>query len=123
MEALAVATGGALGALARWGASVGANRLVDGAFPLGTFLVNLIGSFAIGVAFVWVETTGASLNARYFLTVGLLGSFTTFSTFSFEALVMVQTGAWLRAAGYLAASVALGVTFVAVGMAVAGRVT
>lgn len=123
IQALAVAMGGAVGAVLRWWVSLGLTRLVGGSWPAGTFAVNVVGSFAIGALFVWTQGADVSATARLFLTMGLLASFTTFSTFTFETLVMLQSGAWARAGAYVAGSVVLGVAAVAAGMAVAGRMT
>lgn len=119
--ALAVALGGALGALARWGATLWIDRTVGGSFPWGTFSVNVVGCFVLGAAVVWIQSTEASAPVRHFLTVGLMGSFTTFSTYSFETLALLETGAWLRAGGYALGSLAVGLTAVAAGMFLAGR--
>lgn len=120
---LAVAAGGALGALLRWWASLGLTRLVGSTWPAGTFAVNVVGSFAIGALFAWSQGADVSEGTRLFVTVGLLASFTTFSTFTFEAFVMIQTGAWARACAYVAGGVVVGVACVAAGMAAAVRVT
>lgn len=123
IHALAVAAGGAVGAVGRWWMHLGLTRLVGDSWPAGTFAVNVVGSFAIGAIFAWAQGADVSETTRLFLTMGLLGSFTTFSTFTFETLVMLQTGAWARAGVYVTASVLLGVACVAAGMAVAARVT
>lgn len=80
-----VAAGGMLGALARYGLSgvVQGNRI---GFPYGTLVVNLLGCLVMGVLGRWLETGIASPEIRYLVGLGFLGAFTTFSTFSFEAL-------------------------------------
>ena len=120
---MAVAFGGALGAVGRWGSTVWLDRVIGGTFPFGTLFVNVAGSFLLGLAVVWVHASGASSDTRHFLTIGLLGSFTTFSTYSFEALAMLEAGSWIRAGSYVLGSVALGLLGVAAGMAVGARVT
>ncbi len=122
-QLLAVAMGGALGASARWGATVWMDRVVGGTFPFGTLFVNATGSFLLGMAVVWTQSAEVTPEARLFVTIGLLGAFTTFSTYSFEALALIQSGSWFRAGGYLFGSMALGLLGVAAGMALAARVT
>lgn len=91
-HALAVAVGAGLGALLRWGAGMAFNALWTG-FPLGTLLVNCTGGLAIGVAMVWFQRSPDEI-ARLFLVTGLLGGFTTFSSFSAESLGLIQRGDW-----------------------------
>jgi CrcB protein len=97
---LAVALGGAMGAVLRFWISA---RLLAvpamPAWPWGTFSVNLAGSFLFGLLAVWLATT-ASEQMRFLLMTGLLGAFTTYSTFSFEVVRMVEAQAWSLALGY-----------------------
>lgn len=123
MAVLAVAFGGAIGAVARWGATVWIDRVAASGFPWGTLFVNVTGSFLLGAAVVWTQQSNVSQPTRLFLTMGLMGSFTTFSTYSFEALALLESGAWMRAGGYALGSLALGLAGVAAGMAVAARMT
>lgn len=96
---LAIAGAGAVGALFRFGLSNGVHRLVGRDFPYGTLLVNVIGSFLIGYFFViFLERSIAAEAWRLAVLVGLLGSFTTFSTFSLETMNLISDGAYLRAA-------------------------
>jgi CrcB protein len=107
-QVLAVAAGGALGSVLRYGIASGLQALPGRAFPLGTFAVNVIGSLAIGFLSVWLlerADHGSALSAG--LLVGLLGGFTTFSAFSLETFALLEAGAWLRAACYAALSVVL----------------
>jgi CrcB protein len=105
---LAVAAGGALGALARY-LMVGRFELwLGGGFPFGTLTANVLGSFLMGVlievlALVW----SPSEALRALLAVGVLGSFTTFSGFSLDTLLLVEAGAPGQAALYVLASVSL----------------
>jgi CrcB protein len=69
----------------------------------------------LGFVLVWLQGTLASPEARQFITIGFLGGFTTFSTFSFEAAAMLRDGEWWRAGGYVAGSVTLGVAAVLAG--------
>ncbi|HEY8068344.1 MAG TPA: fluoride efflux transporter CrcB [Burkholderiales bacterium] len=107
---LAVAAGGALGSVARYLAGIGATKLFGLAFPWGTLIINIAGSFLIGV---FVEMFALKLNlpqaARVFLTVGICGGFTTFSTFSLDAYVLMERGDWGPAAAYMVASVVLSI--------------
>jgi CrcB protein len=81
-----VALGGACGALARYGTGRLVARLVEPPFPWGTWAVNLIGCFLIGVTVPLLGQLSGAERARFFLVVGFLGSFTTFSTFSLGLL-------------------------------------
>lgn len=90
--------------MARYSVSLAAVRLVDVSYPVGTFAVNVLGCFAFGVlAGVGDHRLTLSTQARAFLLVGLLGGFTTFSTYAFESIVLVRDGraglALLNAAG------------------------
>ena len=105
-----VAVAGALGALARYGIGTFVADRYPGAFPLGTFLINVAGSFALGVLFaLLVEGGGLTPAWRTTLTVGFLGAFTTFSTFSLETYRLLEDGtigvALLNAFGSLAVGV------------------
>ncbi|MCS3453201.1 MULTISPECIES: fluoride efflux transporter CrcB [Bradyrhizobium] len=106
----AVAIGGSLGSVARYLVAIGAGRLVGTEFPWGTLVINIVGSFLIGV---FAESFALSWNAsqamRVFLTVGICGGFTTFSTFSLDAIVLMQRGELWAAGAYIAASVALSI--------------
>ena len=85
-------------------------------FPWATLTVNLVGCFLIGLLWgLFSRTASEGNNSALFLTVGLCGGFTTFSTFSKEALIMLQSGNFWSFAGYIALSVIAGVALVAVG--------
>jgi CrcB protein len=79
-----IGTGGALGAVLRFYLAMSIGRAGFGGFPLGIFSVNVLGCALMGVVYVLVERLDLSDELRFFLTVGLLGAFTTFSTFSLE---------------------------------------
>ncbi|GAA4850157.1 hypothetical protein GCM10023201_48160 [Actinomycetospora corticicola] len=101
----AVALGGALGALARWGLGL-AFPAPHGAFPTTTLLINVVGCLLMGVLVVHVaEVRTAHPIVRPFLGVGVLGGFTTFSTFAVDAQTLLATGHLGTALGYLAATV------------------
>ena len=117
---LVVGAGGFLGAVARYGLGGLVHRAYGGAFPLGTLLVNVAGCLAIGVVVTLVEEREVfGAHARMFLTIGLLGAFTTFSAFGHETLRLARDGAWAAAALNVGANVALGLAAVVGGCALA----
>jgi len=96
----AVAAGGAVGAVLRWWMAAAIQRLAGGSFPWGTFAVNAIGSFLLGFLFIWLlERSSMGELMRLAVTVGFLGAFTTFSTYSVESVRLLQEGAYGLAAG------------------------
>lgn len=108
---IAIAVGGAIGSVMRYGVGVGIARLDQSGFPWGTLTVNVVGSFAFGLlAFVLTERMPEAHTVRAFALVGVLGAFTTFSTFSFETLGLLQEGAFLRAGMNAIGSVVVCVT-------------
>lgn len=112
---LAVGTGSFLGGTARYLISLVMKGISKG-FPWATLVVNLVGCFLIGLLWGVCSKNGTeSSNWALFLTVGLCGGFTTFSTFSKEALVMLQGGSVWGFAGYVAISVIAGIALVALG--------
>lgn len=103
---LFVATGGALGALIRFWINVNLDKLHPSNFPWGTVLVNVLGSFLIGVLFVlFAEKISVSEQTKSFLTVGFLGAMTTFSTFSLDALLLLDQGEYNAAFFYIMGSI------------------
>ena len=108
VQAAAVAAGAAVGALLRWVAGLTFNALWAG-FPIGTLLVNCLGGLLIGVAMVWFSRSPDEL-LRLLLVTGLLGGFTTFSSFSAESLGLLQRGdlalALLHSAAHLLGALA-----------------
>lgn len=108
MHLVAVALGGALGALARYGVNGLVYPIMAGKFPLGTLVVNVIGSIVMGVLYVLIFDKGwLNTELRNLLMVGFLGAFTTFSAFSLDALALWQNGHPLLAACYVGLSVLL----------------
>lgn len=110
MSYIWVALGGALGSVARYGCSGVAARLAGTTFPWGTLVVNVSGSFVIGVLAALLTSDGRPLvagDARAFLMVGVLGGFTTFSSFSIETLNLARGGEWAAAGANVGASVVL----------------
>lgn len=101
-----VATGGAIGASLRYLTGIAALRWFGANFPWGTLMVNVIGSFAMGVlAEFIVRKLGASNELRLLLMTGLLGGYTTFSAFSLDAILLIERGAYSAATGYILANV------------------
>lgn len=107
---LAVAFGSAFGGMARFGVGLLVARAVGQAFPWGTLLINVVGSFVIGLYGALTTADGpmpASTEMRVFVMVGFCGGFTTFSSFSLQTLELLQAGETAWAALYILASVAL----------------
>ena len=109
---LAVAAGGAIGAMLRHGVGLMAVRTLPGGWPYGTFTVNILGSFAMGLLIGWLalKSEGMHQTARLFLATGVLGGFTTFSAFSLEVAEFLRKGETMKAVSYASVSVVLGVT-------------
>jgi CrcB protein len=97
-QSLAIAAGGAIGALLRFWVSSGVYAWSGRGFPYGTLAVNVLGSLVMGFLFiVLVERSALGAEWRAFLLVGLLGAFTTFSTFSLETLNLIEQAAYAKA--------------------------
>lgn len=121
-DGLAIAAGGAVGAVFRWGVGLACGRLLGTRFPVGTMIINLTGSFFLG----WFATIAAgrltvSDTTRLAIAVGFVGAYTTFSTFMFESNALWDNGALFKAALNLVASIVLGLIAVRLGIALAGR--
>ena len=113
MRLLFVALGGAVGAVARYGVGLASVRFAEAGVPVGTWAVNALGCLAIGLAIPLVTDD----RARLALVVGVLGSFTTFSTYSADTVLLWEAGRPALAAANAAGSVVVGVAFVALGLA------
>jgi CrcB protein len=101
-----IAIGSAIGGMSRYLIGGAFQRLTAGTFPVGTLLVNVTGSFLLGVILRYgVDTPSLTPELRAFLTVGFCGGYTTFSTFSYETAALMEDGEWTRAAAYVAFSV------------------
>ena len=97
----AVALGGAIGSVARYLVGIGSGRLFGMAFPWGTLIINVTGSFLIGTFIaLFAIRWDLSQAARVFLTVGICGGYTTFSTFSLDAFYLMERGELLSSAAY-----------------------
>lgn len=108
MQLLAIAAGGALGALMRFWVSSGVHGVAGRSFPYGTLTVNVLGSLLIGILYVaFNERLDVSPHWRALLLVGVLGAFTTFSTFSMETLELLEKGDVLKAAANVLLNVVL----------------
>ncbi|QFU22762.1 fluoride efflux transporter CrcB [Shewanella eurypsychrophilus] len=94
---LFVALGGSIGAVFRYMISILMVQLFGSAFPFGTLLVNILGSFMMGIIYALGQVSEVSPEIKALVGVGLLGALTTFSTFSNETLLLIQSGAWLKA--------------------------
>lgn len=108
MNAFLVFLGAGLGGLARHGVNCLALRM-GSSFPWGTMAINVSGSVLMGLVVGWFAARGDGAAARLFVATGMLGGYTTFSTFSLEAFMLIERGEWIGALGYVAGSVALGI--------------
>ena len=108
-----IAAGSALGGVSRYLVGGMVQRILDTTFPAGTLVVNLTGSFLLGLFLRYaLETPTLTPEVRAFLTIGFCGGYTTFSTFSYETFALLEDGEWTRAGLYAALSIllALGAT-------------
>ena len=94
---LAVGFGGFFGAILRFTISGYIQKLSNSTFPFGTLGVNILGSFIIGFLFLYFQYVNLSLNQKAIFVTGLLGALTTFSTFSWETLFLIQEGLFGKA--------------------------
>jgi len=116
---LIVFIGAGIGGALRHGVNIGAARLFGFGFPFGTFIVNVAGSFAMGLlAGFFAYRAGVPQHVRLFLTTGILGGFTTFSTFSLDTALLIERHSLGLAAGYVIGSVAAGLVALFFGLAV-----
>jgi CrcB protein len=111
--------GGGMGAAIRHGINLGAARLFGSGFPYATFFINVSGSFVMGLIAAWFAFKGdASQHWRLFLTTGILGGYTTFSTFSLDAALLYERDQMILAAVYIIGSVVLGLVGLFAGLAI-----
>lgn len=97
-QLLYIAAGGALGAVLRYGVSNGVHLIFGRAFPYGTLTVNVLGSLLIGFLYILlIERYSLGPNVRAILIIGVLGAFTTFSTFSLETYNLLENGEFIKA--------------------------
>jgi fluoride exporter len=119
-QLLAIAAGGGVGALLRYWVSTGTHALLGRGFPYGTLTVNVLGSLLMGFLYVWLldrVVTGPVVRA--FLLIGLLGGFTTFSTFSIESLNLIEAGQMMKALVNVLLSVTVCLTAAGLGVLIA----
>jgi CrcB protein len=121
---LIVFVGAGIGGALRHGVNVGAARLWGSGFPFGTLIVNVLGSFVMGLlAGYFAFRPGVPQQMRLFLATGILGGFTTFSAFSLDSAVLIERHAYGMAAAYMAGSVCAAVAALFAGIAIVGRTT
>ena len=119
MQVLAIAAGGAIGALMRYWVSMAVHQGMGKSFPYGTLTVNVAGSLLIGILYVvFNERIEVSPYWRALLMVGMLGAFTTFSTFSIETLELMEKGDMVRAGINVLSNVILCITAAWLGLLV-----
>lgn len=117
---VSIAAGGALGALARHGVNVGAAKSFGLDFPYGTMIVNVVGSFVMGIMIaVFAHLWQPPQSVKLFLLTGFLGGFTTFSSFSLDVVTLFERQDTLIAALYLIGSVVLSITALFAALALA----
>ena len=118
-----VAAGGAVGAVARYLAGIGATRALGSGWPYGTLTVNVVGGFAMGLLAATLALRGGADQDRWrvLLGVGVLGGFTTFSAFSLEVALMIERRQLPQAFGYSVLSVLLSVAALFAGLMLARR--
>jgi len=116
-QALAIATGGAIGALLRYWTSLAVHSKLGTGFPYGTLTVNVIGSLLMGFLYIWfIDRLAMGPAVRAFLLIGVLGAFTTFSTFSLETLNLIESGQLGKAVLNVVISVIVCVTAAGLGV-------
>ena len=114
---LAVAGGGALGASARFAVGRWAFKAFGPGFPWATLIVNVAGSLMMGILIAWLAGRAQVSEAlRAFLSIGILGAFTTFSTFSLDVVSLAERKQYLAAAGYLSSSVVVSILALMAGL-------
>lgn len=127
LQIVLVCLGSSLGGLSRWGASVLVSRYLGTAFPYGTFIINIVGSFILGwfMTFLtqrymnWDHVPLHPEDLRLLVAVGFTGAFTTFSTFEYESDVLFKGGQGLTAILYISLSVGIGLLAMRAGISLA----
>lgn len=116
---IVIALAGAIGALSRYGISTALSRIAAGSFPWGTLAVNVIGCLAIGfVMHISLSTDAISSQWRVAITVGFLGALTTFSSFSYETIQLIEKSAYLTALSNVGLNMVLGLLATIAGLAI-----
>jgi CrcB protein len=113
-----VGIGGALGSIARYGSGVLVGRIWPTTFPLATMMVNIAGSLAMGLFIGWLARTTPAwqADARLFVAIGVLGGFTTFSSFSLDTVSLIERGEWGQALLYVLLSVVISIAALFAGL-------
>lgn len=117
---LLVFAGGGLGAMLRYMAGLAAAARFDGSFPMGTLIINVLGSLGIGLIIGIVTQRDAAPQWSLFLATGMMGGFTTFSAFALETVRLMESGEAMRAIVYVALSILCCVIACTVGLKLAG---
>ncbi|AYG68263.1 MULTISPECIES: fluoride efflux transporter CrcB [unclassified Rhizobium] len=116
---LVVFLGAGLGGAFRLGINEIVARLLGAEFPFGTLIINVVGPFVMGLLTEYFALRGGvSQEGRLFLTTGVLGGFTTFSTFALESVMLWERGQWIPSAAYVALSVFLSIGALMAGLAI-----
>jgi CrcB protein len=116
---LVLSLAGAAGTLARFWVGGFVQRLVGDAFPFGNFLVNLSGCLLFGLVYALVENrSGLPGELRLYVLTGFMGAYTTFSTYMFESVALLQHGQWLAASANIIGQTLLGIVCIMAGLAV-----
>lgn len=124
IEIMLVALGGACGALSRWGITKVAHNLLGHGFAWGTFAANMIGCFILGLLMHFaVATDRIPAHLRLAVGVGFLGALTTFSTFSYETMMMLEQGRYTHAGLNIGLNLVIGLTATLAGLAAARALT
>jgi len=105
-----VALGGGIGAMLRYGVIVTTVRIIGSGFPLGTMIVNVVGSFIMGIAAIVLMERMQGSDLIPFIMVGVLGGFTTFSSFSLDTMILIEKGQIMAASTYILGSAGLSIT-------------
>jgi fluoride exporter len=118
-----VALGGGMGAMARFAVARAAATLFGVSFPYGTFIINISGSFLLGLVAGLISQRFISYgdNIRLFIAIGFLGAYTTFSTFAFESNALLEDGKWIYGVMNLIGSLLVGVMAVRLGIVLSQR--
>lgn len=126
IQVLLVFLGGGIGSVLRHGVNMAAGRWLGAGFPWGTLFVNVVGSTVMGLLVAWFAFragAGWTQHMRLFLTTGVLGGFTTFSTFSLDTALLWERDAYAVALGYVAVSIVCGILGLFGGLALVRALT
>jgi CrcB protein len=126
IQVLLVFLGGGIGSVLRHGVNMAAGRWLGAGFPWGTLFVNVVGSTVMGLLVAWFAFragAGWTQHMRLFLTTGVLGGFTTFSTFSLDTALLWERDTYAIALGYVAVSIVCGILGLFGGLALVRALT